>query len=79
MIIITVIWGEHESRRYAEGTPLNKLDQSRVCQYPFKTKMEAKAFLKGLSEAHGWLDWETIINTTHRRRTSGVKFSRSKS
>ena len=51
MITITILWG-------AELFPDDGNDKT----YTFDTKAEAEAFLYGIDEAMGWLDYEVITD-----------------
>ena len=46
---LKIRWGEIQTR---EETP--------VCEYIFKTEAEQKAFLQGVDESSGWLDYEIV-------------------
>lgn len=46
---VTILWGEEQTRR--ENDP---------CTYSFKTEAELNAFLKGVDEASGWLEYEIV-------------------
>jgi len=51
---VTVIWGESDSRRAAEGE-WNELENG-PCDYSFNTLAEENAFLEGVDAASGWLE-----------------------
>lgn len=47
---VKIVWGSTESN-YTEKQP---------CTYSFKTEEELTAFLDGVEEACGWMDYEVV-------------------
>jgi hypothetical protein len=46
---VTIFWGESQTRQ--ENDP---------CTYEFATSQELEAFLLGVDEANGWMDYEIV-------------------
>jgi hypothetical protein len=47
---LKIKWGESQTRE----------ENPRPCEYIFKTEAEQKAFLQGVDESSGWLDYEIV-------------------
>jgi len=46
---VTILWGEEQTRK-----------ENDHCTYKFNTKAELNAFLMGVDEASGWLEYEIV-------------------
>jgi hypothetical protein len=58
---IKVLFGEEAVRKYDDGISINKLKDS-IQTYSFQSENEAQAFILGLKESLGWLDFQVIEN-----------------
>ena len=47
---LKITWGERQTRE----------ENPSPCEYTFKTEAEQKAFLQGVDESSGWLDYEIV-------------------
>ncbi len=52
MITVKVLWGTEETRE-DQGNP-------KPSEYTFGTQAEADAFLLGVEESNGWMEYEVV-------------------
>jgi len=61
---VWIIWSEEQTNKAIEAIQDNKKDTSlNPCLYQFDTKKELDAFILGVEEAIGWMEYVVISSS----------------
>lgn len=68
---VWIAWGEAATREAEEIVSSHrqvKVNELNVSEYSFNTEAERTAFLQGVDESSGWMNYYTTTNPKHARK-----------